>query len=337
MLFEGLIVLLAVAGSALLTRAMIVYAKHRCLVDVPNERSSHVQPTPRGGGLAFVVVFLVGVFILYGRGLLLPSECLAFAGSAIIAAAVGFWDDHGHVTAYNRVFAHFIAAGWALYWLGGLPSVAGSMTVWIGIQNVFWLVALVWLLNVFNFMDGIDGIAGAEVVFISGAAGILFLFSGANTQAILCFLLLAVIVGFLFWNLPPARIFMGDVGSGFLGIVLGVLAIVSAKQGVLNMWVWTIFLGVFIVDATITIASRMIRGEKWYSAHRSHAYQHAVRKLGSHGRVTAIVTGINVIWLSPLACAAWRWPHLGVVFVLIAYFPLIVLALRLQAGMDRSI
>lgn len=333
-LFEGSIIVLAVMGSALLTRAMIAYASHRRLVDIPNERSSHAAPTPRGGGLAFSVVFLVGLFALYARAALSTGECLALAGSAAIAAAVGFRDDHGHVSARYRVLVHFLAAGWALFWLGGFPSVASGLTLSVALQNAFWLVALVWFLNTFNFMDGVDGIAGAEAAFIAGASGVLLLWSGAGDLAMVAFLLLAVTAGFLIWNLPPARIFMGDVGSGFLGIVLGVLAIVSVRAGALTMWVWTILFGVFMVDATVTVFRRILRGACWHKAHRSHAYQHVVRKLKSHGRVTGGVTAINVLWLFPLAAAAWRWPQFGPFIAFGAYLPLVVLAVLFRAGLD---
>lgn len=205
--------------------------------------------------------------------------------------------------------------------------------------NVFWLVSLVWLLNAYNFMDGIDGFAAAETVFVSGAAALLI---GFNTNAVsgdmmLALLIMASTAGFLFWNIPPARIFMGDVGSGFLGLILGVLAILTVRNGSLSMWVWVILLGVFVVDATITVLRRMIRGVRWHEAHRSHAYQHAARRWKSHGKVTVAISLINIFWLLPWSLAAFHWPHFGVVFATVALTPLVYLALRLDAGIEERL
>lgn len=334
MIFMTATVVIAFLAALILTRLMITYAVRRRLVDVPNERSSHDEPTPRGGGLAIVIMFLVCLIYLLRCSFLSMDECFALIGSGVITAAIGFWDDHGHVSARNRVLAHFLAAAWVLFWLGGFPEVTTGVTFFVGIQNLFWLVALVWFLNVYNFMDGIDGIAGAETVFIAGASGLMLLLGGAHDLAMVAFILVAGTTGFLIWNLPPARIFLGDVGSGFLGIVLGVLAIVSVRHGALSMWVWAILFGVFVVDATVTVGRRILCGACWYEAHRSHAYQHAARRWKSHGKVTRLISVINVFWLFPLALAAWRWPNLGPCFALVGYLPLVYVALLFDAGID---
>lgn len=337
MIIDLLHVTLAFLMALLFTRAMLGYAMHRQLLDVPNERSSHEIPTPRGGGVSIVFVFIIGLSILRYRNLVGFDEYLAFAVGGVVAAAIGFGDDHWNVPAGWRLIAHFIAAGWALFWIGGFPAFSGGLSVWVVSANLFWLVGLVWFLNSYNFMDGIDGIAGAEAIFITSAAGIMSLWSGAVTDAEIALLLMAAVGGFLFWNLPPAHIFMGDVGSGFLGLVLGVLAMVSVKHGHLTVCVWMILFGVFIVDAVITIIRRMKRGACWYKAHRTHAYQHAARFFGGHGRVTGAVTGINALWLLPLAIAAHVQPHLGPLIVFIAYIPLIWLAFKFHAGLDKDL
>jgi len=293
-------------------------------------------PTPRGGGLAIVVVVLVALISLCYRAIISLDVCFALSGSGIIAAMVGFWDDHRDVSVRTRILVHFLAASWILFWLGGFPGIATGITAWRVSQNLFWLIGLVWLLNVYNFMDGVDAIAGSEAIFISCGAGLLLLWGGANGLAMVAFIIAAATAGFLLWNLPPARIFLGDVGSSFLGIILGALAIVSVRQGKLSMWVWAILFGVFIVDATITVGRRMMRGAKWYSAHRSHAYQYAARIYGSHGKVTAGVIVLNVIWLFPWAAVSYKWPHLGPLFTIVAYVPLVFLSFLLNAGVDEK-
>ncbi|MFA4970992.1 MAG: glycosyltransferase family 4 protein [bacterium] len=324
-------------ASVLLTRAMLAYATRRCLVDVPNERSSHDIPTPRGGGLSLPLVFLAGImFFFCSRSFLTSHQFVALAGGAFLAAAVGFWDDHGGVRPAVRILVHFFAAAWVLFWLGGFPALDSGVTVSGVLQNIFWLVALVWFLNAYNFMDGIDGIAGAEALFISGAAAALLFLGGAHEFALAALVLCAAAAGFLFWNLPPARIFMGDVGSGFLGLILGAMAILTAGNGALNMWVWAILFGSFMTDATVTVFRRMLKGARWHAAHRSHAYQHAVSRFNSHGKITMAVTVINVLWLLPWAVAAWLRPAMGALFAVIAYAPLILLAIRFEAGVDDN-
>lgn len=320
-----------VAGSAGLTGVVRRYALRR-LLDIPNERSSHAQPTPRGGGLAIVVAAFAAGGVMAALGTGNATQWLALAGGIPIAA-VGFWDDHRDVPARWRFLTHALLASAAVYLVGGLPPlpVAGHDVAlgWVG--HVLAAFGLVWVLNLYNFMDGIDGLAGAEALSVTvGAAGLLLL-SGSTDNAQAALLFAATVAGFLAWNWPPARIFMGDVGSSFVGFVLGVFALATAARGELSVWPWLILLGVSIVDATYTLFRRMLTGQRWYAAHRSHAYQHAARRFG-HRRTTLAVAAINIVWLWPLAWAATRWVGAGVVFLGIAYVPLFAVAVFFRAG-----
>jgi len=322
-------------ASALLTRVILVYATRRCLIDVPNERSSHSFPTPRGGGLSIVLVFLAGLTILFSLSSFEFVYFISLVGGGLLVAGVGFWDDHCGLGAPFRVFIHFLAASWALFWIGGCPPFNFGAVPSVILGNFVWLIALVWFLNVYNFMDGIDGIAAAETLFISGAASLLLFWSGAGSLAAIAAILFTATAGFLLWNLPPARIFMGDVGSGFLGIVLGIMVVLTIKTGAMSLWVWVILFGAFVSDTTVTLVCRIFRRDAWYSAHCTHAYQHAARHLKSHGKVTLAITVINCLWLFPWAIAAWYWPVLGVVFAAVAYVPLIVMAICFKAGREK--
>ncbi|UVJ42784.1 glycosyltransferase family 4 protein [Pseudomonas sp. LS1212] len=320
--------------SLLMTAVLRRYALAKSMLDIPNARSSHVVPTPRGGGVAIVLAFLASIAVLGYSARIDSAALIALAGSGGIVALIGFMDDHGHIAARWRLLGHFGAAAWALFWLGGFPAVdvAGySVDLgWLGaILAAFYLV---WLLNLYNFMDGIDGIASVEA--ICACLGICLICWGAGfEQLILPPLLLAMAVaGFLFWNFPPARIFMGDAGSGFLGIVLGVLSLQAAWASTQLFWCWLILLGVFIVDATYTLLRRLARGEKVYEAHRSHAYQFASRRHGKHLPVTLAVAALNLFWLLPIAACVMLLGLDGVVGLIIAYIPLVVLAARYQAG-----
>jgi Fuc2NAc and GlcNAc transferase len=322
-----------------LTRLIIGYAEARSLIDIPNERSSHVRPTPRGGGLAIVIFVLGTVSFLFALDAIGLPEFMALVGGGFPVAAIGFQDDHRPIAARWRILVHIAAAAWSLAWIGGFPPLPfGSVGAELGILGYpIGILFLVWLLNLFNFMDGIDGIAGSEALFISLASALLGYLGGslsspdADVQILIA--IAAGCLGFLLWNWPPAAIFMGDVGSGFLGFILGLMALITVHKELLTLWCWLILFGVFIADATVTLFRRVLRGERWYEAHRSHAYQHASRRLGSHRTVTLAVLMINAFWLLPLAFAAWIWPAGGLMLACLAWAPLIALAYRYNAGM----
>ncbi|TAK64093.1 glycosyltransferase family 4 protein [Methylobacter sp.] len=330
--------LLTSAASWTLTGFLYRYALSKNLIDIPNERSSHSTPTPRGGGVAIVTSFLVVLPVLNWLGLLSTPVCLALWGAGCAVAVTGFLDDHGHIAARWRLLVHFTAAAWGLYWLDGFPPI----TIFGYLLDLGWLgyvgatVYIVWLLNLYNFMDGIDGIAGIEAITVccSGAL-MIWLVAPDSTAWMLPVLLATAVLGFLFWNFPPARIFMGDAGSGFLGIMLALLSVQAAWVEPRLLWVWLILLGAFIVDATVTLCRRVVRGEKFYEAHCSHAYQCASRVSGAHRIVTLAVGAINVFWLLPVAGLVALEKLEGIVGLIMAYFPLFLLAYRYKAG-DRQ-
>jgi Fuc2NAc and GlcNAc transferase len=333
-LSSGLSIGTVVLISALATRAVHGYALQR-LLDVPNARSSHRIPTPRGGGLAIVAAFALAVVALYGQERLSLASLMALAG-ALPVAAIGFWDDHGHIPARWRLLVQFAAAGWSLYWIGGCETIRfGGDTYELGkFGTVLGAFFIVWMLNLFNFMDGIDGIAGVEVITAALSAALLLELdpSHATPESGAPIMLAAATAGFLFWNWSPAKIFMGDVGSGFVGFLLGIFTVWTATAGSLSLAVWLILVGVFFVDATVTLLRRMASGQRWYEAHRSHAYQQAAQRWNSHERVTLAVMIINLGWLLPLALGAVLWPRWEAALLVLAYAPLVSLAIRLNAG-----
>jgi Fuc2NAc and GlcNAc transferase len=330
----GLLGFVALA-SLLLTGLLRRYALARGLMDVPNIRSSHGVPTPRGGGVAIVAGFLAALLVLAAAGVLPWAAVAAMAGGGGLVAVVGFVDDHGHLAAPWRLLAHFAAAGWVLAWLGGAPPVAlfGLAAADLGLVAIgLAALYLVWLLNLYNFMDGIDGIAAVEAICVCIGGAALYVLAGRPELVLTPLALASAVAGFLFWNFPPARIFMGDAGSGFLGMMLGALSLQAAWTAPELLWSWLILLGVFVVDATVTLARRLSRGERIYEAHRSHAYQHAARRAGRHLPVTLATAGINVLWLFPIALWVGTGAIDGGLGVLLGYAPLILLALRLRAG-----
>jgi len=317
-----------------LTHVMRLIALKHEIIDTPNERSSHEVAVPRGGGAAIVVVFLASLAFLVSTGMGEGRILGAIGASAFLVAIVGILDDRYQLPASSRFIAQIVSA---VVFLALLPfplqlKVAGAVLENTVLMNVLAGLYLIWMTNLYNFMDGIDGIAGTEAVTTATGAGVLLLLTGEYEFAYTCFALATACLGFLKMNWPPARIFMGDVGSGFIGFVLAALSIATHVTGAISVWVWLILLGVFIVDATTTLITRIIRHERWTSAHKSHAYQKLSRKLNSHLPVTVGVATINVLWLMPLAALSSYQPDHGWWLTAVAWLPLLVAALWLGAG-----
>ncbi|MBV1921859.1 MAG: glycosyltransferase family 4 protein [Pseudomonadales bacterium] len=321
-----------------LTFVFKIYAQKKQLIDIPNARSSHQTPTPRGGGVSIVLVFLGYVaFLLVQDRLAMPFFGSLLLGGMLVAAT-GFWDDHQHIAARYRVLLHFLAASVALFFIPSLPSI--PFLFWeLDLQLLgypMFAIVLVWLLNLFNFMDGIDGIASVEAMSVAGGGAFILLLHGQFEWVLMLLGLVACVGGFLVWNWPPARIFMGDACSGFLGFVLGLLAIIISTETSMSLWSWLILFGVFVVDASVTLLRRMERGDVWYEAHRSHSYQILSRQWGAHQSVTLAVVLVNGVWLLPFAVLADYFPLYGGVFMVIAFLPLIVGAFGLGAGVKND-
>ncbi len=325
---------IAVLLSLFLTAVLRRYALHRSIIDIPNSRSSHSVPTPRGGGVAIVLSFLLCLAFIASTDLQPAAQIVGMIGSGALIAVIGFMDDHGHIAARWRLLGHFAASVWVLFWMGGLPAITlFGFTLdlgWFGAALA--AVYLVWMLNLYNFMDGIDGLASLEAICACLALSVSYYLTGQESMIWAPLMLTMTVAGFLYWNFPPARIFMGDAGSGFLGIIVGALSIQAAWVGSEFFFAWLIMLGVFVVDATFTLIRRLVRGDKVYEAHRSHGYQYASRHFGKHLPVTIGVTLINLFWLLPISLSVTVFKLDGASGLVIAYVPLVVLALKFKAG-----
>jgi FlaA1/EpsC-like NDP-sugar epimerase/UDP-N-acetylmuramyl pentapeptide phosphotransferase/UDP-N-acetylglucosamine-1-phosphate transferase len=322
------------------TKLTIQYAPFLGLVHKPNQRSSHVKIIPHGGGIGIVIsTILFTLWLLWQDDVNYLAYWTAI-GLALIVAIKGLVDDiHNLPVSLRLVIQIAVSAGLlvALYVLPNngldLDAVEG-IPLWLSFGLV--LFAGVWWLNLFNFMDGIDGIAATEAIFIlAGAAGLIALLHPEVTQTtvwmwMLC--LASATVGFLWHNWSPAKIFMGDTGSLFLAFMILFLALLTISLKWMNYASWAILAAVFISDASVTLFKRLLAGQRLSEAHRSHAYQRLARHWQSHTKVTLLAAGINLFWLLPLAWLVLRYSEQSYFWLVLAYLPIIIGVWAIGAG-----
>ena len=285
---------LVFVSSAVLTGLVYAHARRKRWLAMPNARSSHVVPTPSSGGIGFAVVTL-GVLTMLGATHALPASlAIALVGGGVLVAIIGWIDDRRQLPARVRLVAYILAAVWAIWWIGGPDTLTIGWTfVSLGVWGTLLaVVCVVAFSNLYNFMDGIDGLIGAHAVFMGGILALLTFLVGAPALAAAYGILTASALGFLVWNWHPAKIFMGDVGSVLLGCCLAVLAVASEQLRALPALTWMTLFAPVIVDAGFTTIRRAFHGERWYEAHRTFSYQRAVQSGHQH---STVVLGILII------------------------------------------
>ena len=302
------------------------------MLDHPNQRSLHKDPVPRSGGLAFVFVAFIGAILLALTAELTISLSLYWvAGGVFLLAVLGFLDDRSHVSAVVRLLAHFLAAG-ILLMAGWTPDVLLLPGVEVPLNSIFAMVFtvgfVVWMINLYNFMDGMDGFAGGMAIVGFSTLAVLG-FSGGDTDfTLMNLLVVAAVGGFLIWNFPPAKIFMGDAGSAVLGYMAAVMSLWGTNRGLFPFWVALLIFSPFIVDASWTLLIRIFRGKKVWQAHKEHLYQRLVQVGWGHRKtvITAYVLmlccAVSAFWLNQ-APVLVQW--LGIVVWLTAYAGIIML------------
>lgn len=311
-------------------------AERLSLVQVPNARSSHSVPTPSAGGIAIAIAAtLVGVIYATSDAQL---WLVLLTGAA--AALLGLLDDRLDLPSSLRLVVHAVLVVVLLWTVGSLPELITPFGPMIPLL-LYSLLAVtgIWWVNLFNFMDGIDGLASSQAIFMVAALIALTIIDGAPTAGALIWWMSAVgsaCVGFLILNWPPARIFMGDAGSNFVAFAIFAGAINLITLGEIGYAIPVILGALFITDATVTLLRRIGSRQRWFSAHRSHAYQHLAQRWQRHLPVTLVFVGINAFWLAPLAYIAQRFPDLAWPIVVIAYAPLVILSLLCGAGKPQA-
>lgn len=304
-------------ASWLLTGCYAPLASRLGLLDHPNHRSSHTVIKPRGAGVVFMALWSVFAIIAALTDLISWQEFLLFVPPAILISTVSYLDDWLSLRARTRFVVQLLCA------LFVITLIYSSLNLDFGFVKLtsayvvipLTIFAIIWSINLYNFMDGSDGLAGVEALFVFGVgAGILF-FSDATSLALLALALCAVLLGFLRWNWPDAKVFMGDVGSTALGLLVVVFAIAGQSYGI-PITIWLILYGVFWFDASITLMRRLIRGEKWYEPHKLHAYQRLMQMGLTHCQVLWALIVINSA-LATIACVGfWHAGWLVYCFIL---------------------
>ena len=306
------------------------YALRLKIVAIPIERSLHNKVTPRGGGVIIAIVFLAFILVFYITRQIMVAEFLVLFGGGLIMAVTGFLDDILRLKASIRFIIQFFAVGWGLYWIGGIPSTAffERLPVLYAVANAVAVVALVWFINSFNFIDGIDGLATSSATFFSLSTGGYFLWQGIEPYGSLLIVLAACSLAFLCFNWPPAKMFLGDAGSNFFGYLFGAMVLITVKNGNLSIWTWLIILAYLITDTTTTTFLRLCLVKGWYHRHRSHAYQNLARILDNHKFVTCLITGINVFYVLPLAYLSIQYQQYAWLAFAASVIPILVFVLR---------
>lgn len=324
---DGLLLSLAFFSSALIAPRVVDFCRKRGLVDAVNHRSAHDTPRPRGGGLGVVLVatlFAIAA-IQTGEYAFASFWWAVFACGALIAA-IGWQDDKYNVPARWRFLGQIVAVSTALYFLP--PFLADDMPIWA--EKALLGIAWLWFINLYNFMDGLDGFATTEAVII--ALGLAFMAKTAVGG--IAVVVAGACMGFLRVNWPRAWIFLGDTGSTWLGFVLGGMLIGVAASGIFYSGTWNLFWAgltlssLFWADATYTLLRRLVQGEKVWQAHRSHWYQRAFNMGMSHAQILLRALGLNLCLLV-LALVAAVSPY-GPQVLAIALTMLTLVAMRIR-------
>ena len=306
------------------------------IVANPNYRTLHESSVPRGGGVVFSLLFILAIFLIWPYLKLSDNLFLILGVGGGVAAVFGFIDDIMNISARIKLTIQLLLSSWVVYCLY-LDSLSLMNWMPISIAIVACLFFMVWMMNAYNFMDGVDGMAASGAIFSSLTLALVLFLTDNSVELIPIFILIATTVsGFIIFNWPPATIFMGDAGSVFLGYIFGSLLIFTTLNGYLSIWNWLTVFGYFFADTTVTQIIRVILIKKWYSAHRSHAYQNFARITGSHLKVTSRVTLYNIIWILPIAIWSALQPEMEILAAILAVTPALVFAYKYGPMLSSS-
>ena len=283
---------LATFLSFLFTGLAMLYARRSGLIDIPGERHSHREATPRGGGAGLVLALVIMAVAPLGAQMPDPVFTVVLPGFVALAL-LGWLDDHRPLRARTRFVVQVLVC---IFLVWNLPRSGAFASAWFAVAAVLFAA---WMINLYNFMDGSNGMAAGQGVFATAVLAWLFQRADEPGFAALCLLTAACCVGFLPWNLGRARVFMGDVGSLALGFLIAALLLFGVTGGAFSLPVGLMVMAVFLADSTLTLLLRVTRGEQWYNAHRQHLYQRLIARGWTHGRVLLVYQFVNLAVVLP--------------------------------------
>jgi Fuc2NAc and GlcNAc transferase len=325
---DSLIVLLFFVASVVLSLIYKKIASDYSILSIKNHRTLHSLPTPKGGGIVFSLLSILAVFLIWWNWQLAEGLLLALTIGGLIATVFGLADDIKNIKAQIKLIIQLFLGCWVLYCLyfGKLPLLE-LMPIYITTPTI--LLLMVWMMNAYNFIDGIDGLAASGAIFISITLALVLTLTGGPLEIIAIFILLASsVAGFIIFNWSPATIFMGDAGSIFLGYIFGVLLLFTALNNHISIWSWLTVFGYFFADTFLTQIIRVVTVKKWYLAHRSHAYQNLARLKNSHLKVTIGVILYSLIWVLPLTLLSALQPDIGVITTILSITPAMIVTYK---------
>jgi len=282
-----LIFLITVSVAWFAVKQLIVTLMNRNIVDTPNERTLHQGLIPRGGGLVIIALLMIAIIvvgIISGRYTMFSALLI----SVLAWGSLSWWDDQFDLSPKRRWLVQCVFAILCVFAFGVVDAIQLSTELKIVIPLLgvaLSVIGFLWLTNLYNFMDGMDGLAASQTIIASGTLSFWFWQYGDQSLAIVCLVLAAASYGFLLWNWAPAKIFMGDVGSVSIGAFLATLLLIAVSRYDMPVISFILLLGVFIGDATITILCRLFKGEKIWLPHRSHYYQRLANHGFSHNKI----------------------------------------------------
>lgn len=330
-MIELLLIALICLVAVVITAWVRKYTLHYQFIDEPNYRSMHNIPTPRGGGIVIVLSYFCVLLSLYFMQEITSHELSLLTIPVFITATIALIDDRYSLPVYLRAVFYFLSAIVFVYQCDHLSS-------WLSMLAIS--ILIVWSVNLYNFMDGLDGFAAIESISVLLFSMVLFYIDGANDLFWICLALLGSCFGFLYWNWHPAKIFMGDIGSCSLGLIFPMIALWAYFRYQISFYIWLILLSVFIADASFTLAYRVITGQKWWQAHKQHAYQ----KLALNGMkpdyIAASLLTFNIIFTWPTAIFALKFEQQAFFFVIFDYLILlciwVIIRWPLHVNMDSN-
>ncbi len=315
--------------SLIFTRYIIIFAKAKNIVDIPNDRSSHAVTTPRGGGLSISLSLITCLLFIITTHNNIPNYFLLFTFCIVVISIIGIIDDLKGLSIKIRGLIYVL-----------ISSVFITVVLNNNSNEIYFafllIIFLTWFINMYNFMDGADGISSIQAITCALPVGVIFSIINQNTLALFCYSMAASSVGFLIWNWPQAKIFMGDVGSCVIGFVFGCLMIVTYLFDYFSLYIWFILLSFFIVDSLLTLIMRILTREKWYMAHRSHSYQRILQIGFTHTRLASIFIIYTLLIQWPAVFIVYRMPEIGVYITSAIYIILVYVWYVVQKKYKRT-